>query len=206
VPDLVLWLDADDASTITDSGDDGDVDLWSDKSGQGNHATETTSGSQPAIVVAGINNRTAIGFDGSNDGLDVADDATLNTGGPYSSKTLMMAFRTGNDVIGRQVLYEQGGGTRGISFYIFNGELYLNGWNLAETVWGPSFVNAVVTANTTYVATFIIDQASGTVEGFLDGTSIGSVSGISFLNSHGQNAHSDDRDRLFRSIPTTHSN
>jgi len=187
VSDLVLWLDADDGATITDTGNDGDVDLWSDKSGQGNHASETTSGSQPTIDAAGINGRTAIGFDGSNDGLDVADDATLNTGGPYTGKTLMMAFRTGSDVAGRQVLYEQGGQTRGISFYILNGELYLNGWNLAETVWGPSFAKAAVTANTTYIATFVIDQAAGTVEGFLDGASIGSVSGVSFLNSHGQN-------------------
>ena len=187
VSDLVQWLDADDGTTITDTGNDGDVDLWSDKSGQGNHASETTSGSQPSIVAGGINGRTAIGFDGSNDGLDVADDATLNTGGPYAGKTLMMAFRTGSDVTGRQVLYEQGGGTRGINFYILNGELYLNGWNLAETVWGPSFAKAAVTANTTYVATFVIDQAAGTVEGFLDGASIGSVSGVSFLNSHGQN-------------------
>jgi len=187
VSDLVLWLDADDGSTITDTGNDGDVDLWSDKSGQGNHASETTSGSQPSIDAGGINGRTAIGFDGSNDGLDVADDATLNTGGPYSGKTLMMAFRTGDDVTGRQVLYEQGGGTRGINFYILNGELYLNGWNLAETVWGPSFAKAAVTANTTYVATFVIDQAAGTVEGFLDGLSIGTVPGVSFLNSHSQN-------------------
>jgi VCBS repeat-containing protein len=187
VSDLVQWLDADDGSTITDSGGDNDVDVWSDKSGQGNHASETTSGSQPSIDAAGINGRTAIGFDGSNDGLDVADDTTLNTGGPYSGKTLMMAFRTGSDVTGRQVLYEQGGGTRGINFYIFNNELYLNGWNLAETAWGPSFAKAAVTANTTYVATFVFDQAAGTVEGFLDGTSIGSVSGVSVLNSHSEN-------------------
>jgi VCBS repeat-containing protein len=187
VSDLVQWLDADDGTTITDTGLDRDVDLWSDKSGQGNHASETTSGSQPSIDAAGINGRTAIGFDGSNDGLNVADDATLNTGGPYTGKTLMMAFRTGDDVIGRQVLYEQGGQNRGLNFYIDNGELYLNGWNVLETAWGPSFAKAAVTANTTYVATFVFDQAAGTVEGFLDSAPIGSVSGVSFLNSHSQN-------------------
>jgi len=187
VSDLVLWLDADNGATITDTGSDGDVDQWSDRSGQGNHASETTSGSQPAIVAAGINSRTAIGFDGSNDGLDVADDATLNTGGPYSGKTLMMAFRTGDDVTSRQVLYEQGGANRGLNFYIDNGELYLNGWNVFETAWGPSFAKATITANTTYVATFVFDQVAGTVEGFIDGSSIGSVSGVGFLNSHSQN-------------------
>jgi len=185
-PDLVQWLNADDAATIVDSGNDGDVDRWLDKSIAVNDAIQGSAASQPQIVVAGINGRTAVGFDGTDDVLAIADDATLNTGGPYAGKTLMMAFRTSDDVTSRQVLYEQGGQTRGLSLYVDNGTLYLNGWNLAETVWGPSFATKAITANTTYVATFVFDQAAGTVEGFIDGSSIGSVSGVSFLNSHGQ--------------------
>ena len=43
---LVLWLDADDADTVTnDAG--GRVGRWADKSGQGNHAQQTTFSSRP---------------------------------------------------------------------------------------------------------------------------------------------------------------
>jgi len=187
IADLVQWLDADDGGTITDTGGDNDVDVWADKSGQANNASQTVSGSQPLIAAAGINSRTGISFDGVNDRLDIADDATLNTGGPYSAKTLMMAFRTSSDVTSRQVLYEQGGELRGISLYIDQGQLYLNGWNLAQTQWGPSFAQTAITADTTYIATFVHDQASGTVEGFIDGVSIGSVPGVSALHTHNQN-------------------
>ena len=42
----VAWFDASDNSTITESG--GLVSQWHDKSGNGNHATQPSSGSQPA--------------------------------------------------------------------------------------------------------------------------------------------------------------
>ena len=45
---LGLWLDASDASTITSAG--GLVSQWSDKSGNGRHATQPTSGSQPTYT------------------------------------------------------------------------------------------------------------------------------------------------------------
>jgi hypothetical protein len=183
---LVIWLDADDGTTISDIDSDNDVDMWTDKSGEGNDASQNAAISQPTIIAAGINGRTAIGFDGIDDRLEVADADTINIGGPYVGKTMMMAFRTGVDVTGRQVLYEQGGQTRGLNIYIDDGELYLNGWNLAETVWSPSFTKTAINANTTYVATLVFDQAAGTVEAFVDGNSIGSVSGVSSLNAHSQ--------------------
>ena len=37
------------------------------------------------------------------------------------------------------------------------------------------------------MASFVFDQPAGTVEGFIDGNSIGSVTGVDSLNSHGQN-------------------
>jgi len=187
IPDLVLWLDADDPATRTDTDGNNDLVSWTDKSGSGNDAGQAAAANRPLIVAAGINGRTAIGFDGTVDRLDIADAATLNTGGPYAGKTLVVVFRTGGDVSSRQVLYEQGGQTRGLNVYVDSGEIYLGGWNLAETIWGPSFAKSAISANTTYVATLIFDQTAGTVEGFLDGKSIGSIAGVSFLNNHFQN-------------------
>jgi len=82
------------------------------------------------------------------------------------------------------VIWEQGGGTRGLSFYLDSGNLYINGWNLAETEWGPTGLNSSVSANTAYVATLVMNANAGTFKGFVNGESIGSVSGIAQLYNH----------------------
>jgi len=61
--DLALWLDAEDASTITLNGSD--VSQWDDKSGNGNHAAQAVAASQPARVTNGIQ------FDGTDDYMDI---------------------------------------------------------------------------------------------------------------------------------------
>ena len=58
---LKLWLDANDSSTIIHSSDS--VSQWNDKSGNDNHALQSTTANQPTITSTGIQ------FDGSNDGL-----------------------------------------------------------------------------------------------------------------------------------------
>ena len=143
-----------------------------------NDARQDTAGEQPELVDS------AIEFDGTGEHLDVADSPDINMGGPYSAKTLVVVFKTGGDISSRQVIWEQGGGTRGLSFYLDSGKLYINGWNLAETEWGPTGLNTPVSANTTYVATLVLDAWSGTFEGFVNGKSIGSVGGIAQLYNH----------------------
>lgn len=59
---LVLWMDADDYSTITES--DGKVVEWRDKSGYNNHLT-AVSGSEPVYVAKGHNGRSVLRFDSS---------------------------------------------------------------------------------------------------------------------------------------------
>ena len=66
---LALWLDADDASTITLNG--GNVSQWSDKSGNARHATQASASAQPAYVAAGLNGKPIVSFDGTSDFLSV---------------------------------------------------------------------------------------------------------------------------------------
>ena len=58
-----LWLDAADASTITESG--GVVSQWNDKSGNGRNATQVTAGNRPTYTSAALNSKNVVSFNGS---------------------------------------------------------------------------------------------------------------------------------------------
>jgi len=60
-----LWLDAADASTITESG--GAVSQWNDKSGNNRNFTQSTPSSRPAYTSAALNGLNTVTPDGSDD-------------------------------------------------------------------------------------------------------------------------------------------
>lgn len=62
-----LWIDASDASTITQSS--GSVSQINDKSGNGRHFTQATGTLQPRIDTVTQNGLAVLDFDGSNDRL-----------------------------------------------------------------------------------------------------------------------------------------
>ncbi len=63
---LAMWLDASDSSTVTLAS--GAVSEWRDKSGNSRNAAQTVANNRPATVT--VNGRTAVSFDGMNDGLE----------------------------------------------------------------------------------------------------------------------------------------
>lgn len=71
---LSLWLDADDATTITVSTG---VSQWNDKSGNGRNVSQSTGANQPSYVVNAQNGRHTVRFAGSSsqylEGGDVLD-------------------------------------------------------------------------------------------------------------------------------------
>ena len=79
-----LWLDAADASTITESG--GAVSQWDDKSGNNQNASQSTAGDRPVFSSTGLNNRHSINFDGDGDNL------VLPTGFLNGSTAISVAF------------------------------------------------------------------------------------------------------------------
>lgn len=85
----VLWLDASDASTITESG--GAVSQWDDKSGNDNHMLQANASFRPSLSES-IGSLSAIAFDGVNDemtGSSVAFGASIvDASALFAIKTL----------------------------------------------------------------------------------------------------------------------
>ncbi len=163
----------------------GYVSNWQDQANN-NDAKQGSADSRPVWAWSAINGQPAIDFYGADKHLDVADSGNINTGGPYPGKTLVVVFKTSSDITNRQVIWEQGGGIRGLSFYLDSGSLFVNGWNLdaTEPQWGPTGLNTPISADTAYVATLVLDADASTFEASVNGTSIGSTGSIGQLYNH----------------------
>jgi hypothetical protein len=64
---LALWLDAEDAASITLNGST--VSQWNDKSGNARNASQATAANQPTRTLNGLNGKPVLTFDGSDDFL-----------------------------------------------------------------------------------------------------------------------------------------
>jgi len=131
---LVAWYDADDASTITESG--GLVSQWDDKSGQGNHVAQGTSTLQPLTVDAQQNGRAIVRTDGIDDYIYVN---AFSGGAIGNGHTVLIALKP-DARAGVHVFYDgrNSGATRS--------ETYNNSGTYA-------YFSGVVNATTTNVAT-----------------------------------------------------
>lgn len=199
--DNILWLDADDLA----DADGADVSDFIDRSPTGVVVNQVTPANQPNMNFSGPNGKRELVFNGTTDFLEIGPDANLNLD-IFSRKDVVVAFTTGADVTTRQIVYEQGGGTRGLNIYIDNGEIHYHIWSNADdngvnSAWGAGsatgafFVTGAITANTDYIATlsYEVGATTGTLEGFLNGASVGAVvtstpSGVApLLYAHGDN-------------------
>lgn len=105
---LSLWLKADDAATVLNTG--GQVDQWNDKSGNSNNATATLT-QRPITGTRTINSKNAIDFDGT------VDIMTLPAGVlslPSGANTIFVTYQSDNtgDATQRMIVGLNGGGGR----------------------------------------------------------------------------------------------
>ncbi|REJ68876.1 MAG: LamG domain-containing protein [Planctomycetota bacterium] len=151
-----------------------------------------TKGQTPLVA-----DGTSIRF--TNGRVSPGQTSGISTGGPFTEKTIELWFQA-NSVSGRQVLFEQGGGTRGLNVYLDGSTLYVAGWNRANddgggaaAPWGtptPVFVSSgtPIQVGEVYHVVLVMDGdaagTTGTIEGFLNGQSFGSSSGVGRLWNH----------------------
>ena len=96
--------------------------------GSGGAAIDGTYRNAPTLGAAALyaGGNTSVDFDGVNDHIGIPDSALINTASSTAERTIEMVFNA-DDVISRQVLFEEGGGTNHLSIYIDNGLIYFSG-------------------------------------------------------------------------------
>lgn len=79
IANLVLWLDANDAATLfqedtastSATANNDPIGYWGDKSGNNNHAKQTSSGARPLLKTSSINGKNSIEADSTDDVLNL---------------------------------------------------------------------------------------------------------------------------------------
>jgi len=111
-------------------------------------------------VVDGLKGK-ALQFDGVDDGIDIPDSNFINVNaGPWLNRTVIAVFKC-DDVTKqeKQTVFEEGGLTRGLTIYVFDGEVYVGGWNKSdyEPQWNPgSWISAPINSNQWYAVALVI--------------------------------------------------
>jgi len=99
---LQLWLDAAAPETLFDAttggslvAADGGVARWEDKSGNGRHATQGTSGNRPLRKTAIQGGQDVLRFDGSDDSLSIASSTATFKFLHSADSTVFAVFKSG---------------------------------------------------------------------------------------------------------------
>lgn len=114
---------------------------------------------QPSIQNDALNGRNVLHFDG-NDLLAVGDPGTpgqsslINTAGFYDGKSIFMVITPQNaGSTTAQMIYEQGGKSKGLALYLQNNKLYFQGLNAANegdySPWGADTNDLAIVESTT---------------------------------------------------------
>ncbi len=189
VPGIILWVSAEEAkeSVLDSSGRNplsgsfnGFVDEWKDisESTIDHHFTDTSSSLRPSYGVDP--NGISYIADGC---LTTPNDDEINTA-TVNQRNINVAFETGNNITTRQVLYEEGGGTRGMNVYVYNSRVYCGFWNTSDDGDGiQNFTSASfpVEESEKYIVSWIFDYSNytgpsgpdGSLKCYVNGTQVG---------------------------------
>ena len=142
---------------------------------------------------------TAVLFNGFDTEVLIPDSRFINTGGPWLARTIELWFEAEVIDFEARMLYEEGGGTRGLSIYVqeVDGQqlLFMAGWNLAEQRWGVIAVSTEIEEGEVYHAVMVFDASENEALGDFDGRITGYLNGEEFDSQIGADrfyAHGND--------------
>ncbi|MBN2316434.1 MAG: hypothetical protein JXM79_21080, partial [Sedimentisphaerales bacterium] len=141
-------------------------------------------------VVAGLNGD-ALQFDGVDDGVSLPDSDFVNVNaGPFPNRTIVAVFKCDDvDKSEKQTIFDEGGTTRGLVTYVFEGQLYVAAWNRAEYTWNGAWLSTPIQSNSWHAVAMIIRDGTEAVEDdkfemWLDGQLIAKAPG-GHIHNHG---------------------
>ncbi|MFQ6035785.1 MAG: discoidin domain-containing protein, partial [Sedimentisphaerales bacterium] len=145
-------------------------------------------------VVDGLSGK-ALQFDGVDDGVNIPDSQYINvTSGPWQNRTIVAVFNCA-DVTKqqKQVVFEEGGRTRGLVIYVFDGQVYVGGWNRAEYNWNGAWLSTAINSNEWHAVALVIRDGTDAVEDnkfemWMDGNLIDRAPGGQIYNHGNDNA------------------
>jgi hypothetical protein len=123
VPDLAWWLEAD-ALSLSEGAS---VASWTDLSGCGRHATQSTTAKKPTFRTGAANQLPAIAFDGG-DYVENAEVGALLAGAATPFTVFVVARRTGSGAFGSAPFLQVVGGG--------NPDIYLTGSEAVGAAFG----------------------------------------------------------------------
>ncbi len=143
--------------------------------GVGANHNGTIQGSAAWTGPTGGISGTALIFDGTDDQVDIADSGDINTS-TSGERTIALWFKADNPASTiHQVLYEEGGATRGLNLYLHSGALYVGGWSNGTNGWVSTFLSITINDTNWHHVVLVLD-APGTTTltadafcGYLDG-------------------------------------
>ena len=136
----VFHLDAQDVDGdgIANTADGAAISTWADLNTTNNF--DFVAGNAATYDTDGFGERGSVVFDGAANELVKTVEPLINNS-IFSQKAFALVFRTGSNISGFQVIYEQTSGTRGYNFTLEDGVLYAQAYSRGDGNWGAS--NAV---------------------------------------------------------------
>ncbi len=177
---LVLHLDANSIAGVSDGNP---ISLWTDLSGVGNHATQTTAGIQPVYdaIAADFNGMPVIHFDGSDDWMTLPS-TTVSVGSFTAFAVAKYDHTSSNQYI---MAGQDGGGDDRIRFAVDTSSPVVFEYRAGTSAWRSITASADLQPH--------IFGMTSDVEGFWDGTSVGTSGNTSTENPTAFNLGSYNR-------------
>ncbi|MEO9850992.1 MAG: T9SS type A sorting domain-containing protein [Reichenbachiella sp.] len=170
----IFWIRSD--KGITQDGSSNVTTIFDQaNSNDATNNNTTTNPSFDGSAGVGSNSEPGILFTSLNsEYLNMSDDANINTGG-FTARSFYLVFQTGTDVSTLQYIYQQGGAADGLFAYISGGVLTV-GINSSSASYTIS--SAALSINTEYIAAFVYDGGTQTIDLSLDGTASTQVTSV----------------------------
>ena len=139
-------------------------------------------------------------MDGVDDRIDIPGSNEINLS-DHSHRTIALWFKAEDPGrSGKQVLYEEGGGTRGLNIYLSSGELFVGGWNGGGNSWEETYLSTELIDSVWHHVVLVLqaevstDLQPNVFKGYLNGREFGSGSAATLDPHSGEIALGGNRD------------